>query len=241
MILKRFPGKSSDASWYCGMKLNWQNDGSVVLTQKAHIEKIIATHNLQNCNVRTLPLGTNVKLTKEGERLDTSKFHYSGLVGALLYLATNTRPDIAATVNRLAKYMSNPTVDHWDAAVNLVGYLRNTMECGLHLGRTNEGILAYCDADHASDLDNRRSHTGWCFVLYGGAISWQSKCQSTVAVSTTEAEYQAASSAAREALWLRQLLPVFDIPCTPLLIMCDSQGASEKHAKPTDHTAHQAY
>lgn len=238
-ILSRFPGKSSDATWYCGMKLNWQPDGTVVLTQRAHIEQILAKYGLQNCQLRTLPLATHVRFTKEGEPLDTSVHHYAGLVGALLYLAVNTRPDIAATVNKLAKFMSCPTVEHWHAAVQLVGYLRYTIEHGLHLGRSAE-CAAYCDADYASDLDHRRSHTGWCFMLYGSVVSWQSKCQPTVAVSTTEAEYQAAATAAREALWLRQLLPVFDVDCTPMVIRCDSQGALKSMRNPqiTQRTKH---
>ena len=95
---------------------------------------------------------------------------------------------------------------------------------GLHLGKSDE-IAAYCDADFASCLDTRRSHTGWVFILYGGAVCWQSKCQSTVAASTVEAEYQSASAAAREALWLRHLFADLDIPHTPMIINCDSQGA----------------
>jgi hypothetical protein len=135
--------------------------------------------------------------------------------------------------------MSCPTVDHWDMAIYLCGYLRSTMNHGLHLGHS-EICEAYCDADYASDIDQRRSHTGFCFILYGGAISWQSKCQPTVAVSTTESEYQAASMAAREALWLRQILPVFEIPCTPLVIKCDSQGALKSLRNPqiTQRTKH---
>jgi hypothetical protein len=74
---------------------------------------------------------------------------FSALIGALLYLAVTTRPDIASTVNKLAKYMSCPTVDHWKAAVGLVGYLKFTMDEGLHLGRSNV-CTAYCDADYAS-------------------------------------------------------------------------------------------
>jgi hypothetical protein len=238
-ILSRFPGKSSDATWYCGMKLNWQPDGSVILSQRAHIEQIMDKFGLQNCTLRTLPLAANFKVSKEGEPLDTCVHHYAGLVGALLYLAVNTRPDIAASVNKLAKFMSCPTMEHWHAAVSLVGYLRYTIDYGLHLGRSDE-CIAYCDADYASDLDQRRSHTGWCFMVYGGTVSWQSKCQPTVAASTTEAEYQAAATAAREALWLRQLLPEFDIPCKPMTINCDSQGALKSMRNPqiTQRTKH---
>jgi ribonuclease HI len=156
-----------------------------------------------------------------------------------LYIACNTRPDISSTVNRLAKYMSKPTKQHWEAAVNLVGYLRYTQKLGLHLG-SSEGMKAFCDSDFASDVNSRRSHTGYVFMVNGGAISWQSKCQPTVAASTTEAEYMAASAATREALWLRQLLPEFGISCTPVEIKTDSMGAlgSLNNPQITQRTKH---
>jgi ribonuclease HI len=238
-ILDKFPGSSGDATWYCGMKLNWQPDGSVIVTQSAHIEQILTKFGLQNCKLRSIPMPPHTQLMKEGELLDTREFPYPSLVGALLYLAHNSRPDICATVNRLAKFMSKPTKEHWGHALYLCGYLRYTQKLGLHLGRNSE-VMAYCDSDYASDVNNRRSHTGWAFIVYGGAISWQSKCQQTVACSSTEAEYMSAASAAREALWLRQLLPEFGINCTPMQIMCDSKGAlgSLNNPQITQRTKH---
>jgi hypothetical protein len=98
----------------------------------------------------------------------------------------------------------------------------------------------YADADYAANVGNRRSHTCWVFLLYGSAVSWQSKCQPTVAASTTEAEYQAVSMAAREALWLKQLLPYFDVSVGQLMIRSDSQGAinSIKNSQITQRTKH---
>jgi hypothetical protein len=220
-ILKKFPGSSSDALWFCGMKLNWQPDGSVIVTQSAHIEQILEKYNLHDCKLRTLPMAPGTMLCAEGEPLNTS---YASVIGACLYIACNSRPDICSTVNRLAKYMSKPTKEHWEAAEYLVGYLRYTQKLGLQLGSTG-GMSAYCDSDYASDVNSRRSHTGWVFIVNGGAIAWQSKCQPTVAASTTEAEYMATSSATREALWLRQLLSEFGISCTPMQIQIDSMGA----------------
>jgi L-fucose isomerase-like protein len=169
-------------------------------------------------------MGTGVKLTGAGDPLDTKHFPFASIVGALLYIACNTRPDIASTVNKLTKYMSKPCTEHWKLLLDLLGYLKGTSSMGLHLGRS-ESTMGYCDSDFASCLDSRRSHTGWVFQLFGGPICWQSKCQVTVASSTVEAEYQAASAAAREALWLRQLLKDLDIPQTPMVILCDSTGA----------------
>jgi hypothetical protein len=130
-------------------------------------------------------------------------------------------------------------VEHWGMLKNLLGYLKGTRSMGLHLG-ASDVCTAFCDADYASDLDSRRSHTGWCFLLFGSVISWQSKCQQTVAASTTEAEYQSCSSATREALWLRQLYSDLGIACTPMIIQCDSQGAlgSLNNPQITQRTKH---
>ncbi len=238
-ILKKFPGRSGLAEWYCGMKLDWQMDGSVRVTQEAHVVQLLAKHHLEDLPVKGLPMPHKCKLTAAGEPLNTERHPYASIVGSLLYIACNTRPDIASTVNKLTKYMSDPKTQHWEMLMYLLGYLKATKSMGLHLGKSDL-CTAYCDSDFASDLDTRRSHTGWCFLLYGGVISWQSKCQPTVAASTTEAEYQAASAAAREALWLRQLFTDLKVPCTPLEIKCDNLGALSSLNNPqiTQRTKH---
>jgi hypothetical protein len=224
-ILEKFPGRSGPAEWYCGMKLDWQVDGTVRITQTSHIEEILSRPELQGLVVeRGLPMATNVKLMKAGEPLNTAEFPYASIVGALLYIACNTRPDISSTVSKLTKYMSCPTVNHWACLLGLLGYLKGTKTLGIHLGKSDE-IIGYCDSDYASCQDTRRSQTGWVFMMFGGPICWQSKCQATVATSTVEAEYQACSAAAREALWLRQLFVDLDIPHKTMTIMCDSTGA----------------
>jgi hypothetical protein len=238
-ILQRFPGSSGDSEWYCGMKLEWQLDGTVRVTQESHVDQILAKLQGHHIPDRKLPMAKGVKLTPEGEPLDTEKFPYASIVGSLLYIACNTRPDIASAVNKLTKFMSCPKKQHWDLLMDLVGYLKGTKSRGLHLGKSDE-ITGYCDSDYGTDLKNRRSHTGYCFKLYGGMVSWQSKCQQTVATSTTEAEYQAASGAGREALWLRQLYLDLGIPCTPMQIHCDSSGAiaSLNNHQVTQRTKH---
>ena len=238
MILNGFPGTTSKAVQYSGLKITWESDGCAFISQKAHVEKVLERFDKNNNKMRSLPLPVNAKLTREGEKSkDVSE--YAALIGSLLYIACSSRPDMAATVNRLAKYMSCPTHDHWKHALDLLGYLKNTINFGIKYGTSAE-LVAYCDSDYGGDMDNRRSHTGWVFMLNGGAICWQSKCQPTVAVSTVEAEYMAVASAAREALWLRQLLPEFGIQCSPIRILCDSMGAmaSIKNPKITQRTKH---
>ena len=120
--------------------------------------------------------------------------------------------------------MSKPTVEHWQAAKGVLRYVAGTCNVGI-LYRKDAGVFsAYCDADYAGDLDSRRSTTGYVFIMSGGAISWSSKLQATVAVSTVEAEYMAASAAVKEALWLRMLVADFGVDLGTVNIWCDNQG-----------------
>ena len=124
---------------------------------------------------------------------------YRAIVGCLLYIAKQTRPDILAIESKLSRYLENPGKVHWMAAKRVLRYLKGTD--GLQL-------LGACDADWASGVDDRRSTTGFAFRIQkkGAAISWNSKKQPTAAISSSEAEYQAMAAAVQEVLYLRSLL-----------------------------------
>jgi hypothetical protein len=142
-----------------------------------------------------------------------------------MYLAVCTRPDISYAVGALARYMAKPTLVHWKEAIGVVRYLAGTTDYGITYGMRDDKLIGYCDADYATDTDTRRSTSGYVFTLYGGAITWQSKRQPTVAASTTEAEYMAAAAAVKEALWLRQLFKDFGLETGVVTIMADNQAA----------------
>ena len=140
-----------------------------------------------------------------------SKVPYLSAVGALMYLATCTRPDIAYAVGVLARFNSDPGEGHWKAVKHLLRYLHKTLDCELVYGRkpaqtSPEPFTTFSDADHAGCKDNGKSTGGYCIQVAGGAVSWSSKLQTIVALSTTEAEYCAAVEAGKEAIWMRQLL-----------------------------------
>jgi len=120
--------------------------------------------------------------------------------------------------------MAKPTTEHWTAAKGVLRYLSGTANYGITFGGQELKLTAYCDADYGGDIDTRRSTTGYVFILGGGAISWSSRLQPTVAVSTTEAEYMAAAYAIKEALWLRTLLTEMGLE-DPITICADNQSA----------------
>jgi len=178
---------------------------------------------------RNVPLATGTRLSKtEGEPLspELSKL-YKEIVGSLLYLSVCTRPDMAQSVGMLCRYMATPTSFHMAAARNVLVHLAGTRTLGLYYGRQTPDttLVGYSDSDYAGDVDNRRSTTGFVFVMNGAVVAWSSRLQHTVATSTTEAEYMAACYACKAAMWERKLLGDLGIPSRgPLLIMGDNQA-----------------
>jgi hypothetical protein len=196
------------------------------LHQRPYVTKLLSEYNLSGVAPLSVPLQSS--LTAEGDPLP-AELHskYPSLVGSLMHLANCTRPDISQAVSSLARFLKSPTSQHWQAALQLLRYLSGTLGMGLLYGKGGgrAGFHGYCDANHGGDLATRRSTTGFVFILHGAAVAWQSKLQPTVALSTTEAEYQAAGMAAREALWFRKLLPELGEEIAgPLLIFCDSES-----------------
>jgi hypothetical protein len=195
-----------EATYFLGMELTRNREARTLkLTQEKLTGELVRRYGLADARARSVPLGTGDKLTKEGEPLDTKRVPYSGCVGSLLYLSACTRPDMAQAVGALARYMAGPTEAHWRAALGVVRYLAGTAEDGVTFGGSEETLVGYCDEDYAGDVDTRRSTTGYVFLMYGGAVSWSSRLQPTVAASTVEGEYLSAAQAVKEALWFRKL------------------------------------
>ncbi|KAG8480905.1 hypothetical protein CXB51_025479 [Gossypium anomalum] len=125
---------------------------------------------------------------------------YSSAVGSLMYAMVCSRPDLSYAVSAVSRYIANPGKEHWEAVQWILRYLRGTTDVCLQFGRTEDKVIGYVDADFAGDLDRRRSLTGYAFTIGGCAISWKATLQTTVALSTTEAEYMAITEACKEAI-----------------------------------------
>jgi hypothetical protein len=193
-----------EATMFLGMEITRDREArTVVLSQKRAVLDLLDKYSMKDCKKRPTPMAVSTRLIKSTDS-DEKVQHYSELVGSLLYLASCTRPDIAQAVGALTRHMAAPNKQHWLAAKAVLRYLAGSAEKGIcYQGTDGASLLGFCDADYAGDQDTRRSTTGFVFLVCGGAISWQSRLQPTVAVSTTEAEYMAA---AKEALWLRHVL-----------------------------------
>ena len=143
----------------------------------------------------------------EAERKYMSRVPYANAIGSLMYAMVCTRPDISHTVGVVSRYMHNPGKDHWQAVKWILRYIHNTVDVGLVFEqKDSQYLVGYCDSDYAGDLDKRRSTTCYVFTIANAQVSRKSTLQSTVALSTAEAEYIAITEAAKEAIWLQELL-----------------------------------
>ena len=173
----------------------------------------------------------------DGVSRKVDRLNYQSMVGSLLYAAVATRPDIAQAVSAVAKFSAEPTVAHLTAAKRILRYLKGIIyACLLYSKSGNVEMRAYSDADWAGDQDDRHSTSGFVCQLSGGAISWSSKKQATVALSTTEAEYIALCATAQEVVWLRRLLSELGVQMfNPTEVMEDNQGAIAMGRNPVNH------
>jgi hypothetical protein len=182
----------------------------IKLTSTMHIEDMLNRFSMQNCKPAKTPLPHKAVLGPRGpdEQSLPPRTPYRSLIGSLLYVATWTRPDIAFAVSQVARFQTDPSVYHWDLAKHILRYLRGTRELGLTFapGSAVATVRGDVDASWGEDPSTRKSQSGYVFTLANAAIQWKSKLQTTVALSSTEAEYLALSAAVKEALFLRGLL-----------------------------------
>ena len=219
-----------EASFYLGITvIRDRPNRTITLVQTKLLDKLRAQYGIESGRSKSTPIALGVQLSQDiGDPLDVQTYTYSNLVGSLLYLSVCTRPDIAFAVGVLSKFMSKPTTVHWHTAKGVMQYLLSTADKSLVLGGSPADMIlhGYCDADFAGDLDTRKSTVGYVFMLGYSALSWCSKRQATVAVSTMEAEYMSAAHATREALWLKLLLSELTQIKVPVVhVAIDNQGA----------------
>jgi hypothetical protein len=150
---------------------------------------------------------------------------YRQIIGSLMYLP-NTRPDICFAMNTLSQFLVEPRRVHIVDAKHVMRYLKGTMDYGLSYDGDHDFTLSgYTDSDWAGSVADRKSTFRCCFSLGSAMISWQSRKQSSIALSTTEAEYIVRCSASCEAIWLRKLLTdLFDLEMEATMILCDNQS-----------------
>lgn len=194
------------ASYYLGLQIIREEDGSIFINQAAYANKVLERFRMTDCNAVSTPIEKTMESGKVDKEVDY-QFPYREAVGALAYLMTGTRPDIAYAVGVVSRKLENPTPNDWARVKRIMRYIKGTCSFGIKYNAKHASnvLQGYSDADHAGDEQTGRSTTGVACLYAGGIVSWFSQRQASVAISTTEAEIVAASEGARELVWLQRV------------------------------------
>jgi len=192
--------------FYLGIEVRQDNSG-ITLRQAHYAKRIVELGGMEGCNPAHTPMEERLQLSRYSEAKEVDATQYRRIVGSLRYLV-HTRPDVAFAVGYMSRFMERPTAEHQSAIKRILRYIAGTIDYGLHFGRHSGAahFVGYCDSDLAGDIDMSKSSSDMLFFLGNCLVSSQSLKQRVVALSSCEAEYIAATSAATQALWLARLL-----------------------------------
>jgi reverse transcriptase-like protein len=248
-LMKRFEIEDlGPAKYFVGVRITRDRKaGTISLCQDAYIKKVLKRYNMENCHPVDTPMAaglTEFMIPYNGRATNIEIETYGSKIGSLMYLAVQTRPDIAYGVSVLSRFLTNPSPQHIKAADCILQYLQGTKMLGIeyksltNAGDTDLTLYGYCDADYTGDKSQRKSVSGNVYFFAGGAISYSSKRQPTVALSTTEAEYYALTKAVTEALWLKQIMSQMNYSghdIKSIRVYGDNQGSLSLGENPEFH------
>ena len=234
-----------EATYILGIRIYRDRSRRMIgLSQSIYIEKVLKRFNMLDSKRGLLPCRHGIHLSRSmspktpQERARMSQIPYASAIGSLMYAMLCTRPDIAFAVSVTSRFQSDPGENHWIAVKAILKYLRRTKDMILTYGSPELKMDGFTDSDFQTDTDDYKSTSGFVFLCNGGAVSWKSSKQSTIADSTTEAEYIAASEAAKEAVWMKKFIT--ELGVVPSIegafpLNCDNNGAIAQAKEPRSH------
>lgn len=218
-------GQDEPLQDYLGMDVN-RTSQKIYLSQPGLIQELLRDTGMADCRAISTP--AEVGRLQHGDNSDspTDQRLYRTIVGVIGHLARHTRPDIAYAFRQLAQYQQNPDASHMRAARRVVRYLSSFTDLGLEFTACDMILHSFVDSDFAGDLDDRKSVTGYCFMLGDNVVSWRSTKQTMVALSSAESEYIALSECAKELAQLRTVLGDLGYPQdSATVVKTDSQSS----------------
>ena len=204
--------------------------------KKKYALDVLKRFGMEESNYVHSPIVTGFKLFKNENGVNVDATFFKQMVGSLMYL-TSTRPDLMFVVSLISRYMGQPTKLHLQTAKRVLRYLRGITNLRIFYKKEgNDKLVAFTDSDYASDLEDTKSTSGYVFMLSSGAVSWSSRKQPVVSLSTTEAEFIAATSFACQAIWMRRILEKLSHTqgnCTT--VFCDNSSTIKLSKNPVMH------
>ena len=230
-------------SWFLGIQF-LQTEEGISMNQSYYLSGVLERFQMSECKPRATPCEPKFDV-EEGpstnNNSDDDVRRYREIIGSLVYAMSCTRPDLAWIVTKLSQHLSNPSPSDWTTVKHVLRYIKHTVQHKLFYRKSGSGLKleGFSDSDWASSSD-RRSTTGYCFRLNedGGLVSWKTRKQPTIALSSCEAEYMALTAAAQEAISLKMLLKDFTAEednKLPTLIRGDNQGSLDLAQNPVHH------
>jgi len=203
-----------------------QKEGGIFISQQKYTNEVLERFNMGQCNSVKNPIVPGFKLTKDEGGVQVDSTLYKQMVESLMYL-TATRLDLMFVVSLISRYMEHPTESHMLATKRILRYVKGTTKFRMFYRKGGDiEFCGYTDSDYAGDQDDRKSISGYVFMMNSSAISWSSKKQPVVTLSTTEAEFIAAASSACQVVWLRRILKsLTHVLSGPTVVYCDNISA----------------
>lgn len=229
-----------NAEMFVGLQINRdRSNKQMFLSQRNYTEQVLSKFEMNDAKEVAVPADPHASLQPVGNNVQLKcNVPYRETVGSLMFLASVSRPDIAFAVSYVSRFLNGYGNSHWQAIKRILRYLKGTLEVEiLYNSEKNDlRLVGYSDADFASDVSTRRSTTGVVFMFAGGPVTWSSQRQSLVTLSTTESEYVAATSTAKEAMWLRSLLNDLGYSCEGATVLnIDNQSTIRLAKNPEFH------
>jgi hypothetical protein len=224
-----------ELTYFLGLQVKQMED-TIFISQSKYAKNIVKKFGMENANHKRTPAATHLKLSKDEHGVSVDQSLYRSMIGSLLYL-TASRPDISFAVGVCARYQAEPKMSHLNQVKRILKYVSGTSDYGiLYSHGEDTRLLGYCDADWAGSADDRKSTSGGCFFLGSNLISWFSKKQNCVSLSTAEAEYIAAGSSCSQLLWMKQMLGEYNVQQDVLTLYCDNLSAINISKNPIQHS-----
>ncbi|MCH82787.1 copia-type polyprotein [Trifolium medium] len=220
---------------FLGIEVTQSSEGIFVCQQK-YAKDILEKFKMDKSNAVCSPIVTGTRLSKHDKGDEVNPTEFKQIIGSLMYL-TATRPDLMFVVHMIARFVEHPVETHMMAAKRILIYIKGTLDLGiLYKKGMKAELVAYSDSDYGGDIDDRKSTSGYVFMIGSGAVSWLSKKQPIVTLSTTEAEFIAAAHCVCQGIWMERILNYMGLKQQECFkVFCDNSSTIKLSKNPVLH------